>query len=144
MERSESDEELTPNQIFDSWIRLSLMMMAAAGGNELDWDDLQEAAQAGLRDACAVCQKSVAEASGISYDDIARRSYLAYARVVQPQLVPEWVDVPEVERSCWRHLARHMANLLALEPDRDGGPERHEDQMLTRFVASLPKQGMTV
>jgi hypothetical protein len=132
----EENNELDQEQQFRSYVRMWLRIQDALGRGEMDWDDLNEEDQGGLRDSFVVCQRTIAESVETPYDTIARKVYETWQRVASPTSAP-WQDADQETKLVWVTMARHTTNVMSIEPDEDGGPEEHEENMLARFTELL-------
>lgn len=130
-------DELDPAVVLVSWLRFANRVADAMGRTTYDFDDMQDEEVSAWQDAFALCQKVVAEADGVSYDTLARQVYEAYQRVMFPTGFPLWQDQSEEERLRWKFQVRHMAVLLEIVPEDDGGPEQHEESLLHLFIDKL-------
>lgn len=112
-----------------SWLRFFNKMEHELGNPLFEWEGLQDWEQDNWIAAFEQAQKLVAEAENSKYDHIARRVRGTYCR----DEMDGWQQLTDIERLKWVFMIRHMLNLLIIDPEDDGGPEQHEDDMLTLF-----------
>lgn len=127
------ESELDPQVRMMAWLRFHNKMDDALGRQLYEWEGMQDFEQEQWLDGFTLCQKLVAEAENASYDALGRKVRTACLRAD----MDEWEGLPLEEREKWKHMVRCMAILLEMDPEEDGGPEQHEDQLLERFLDKL-------
>ena len=133
----DSENELSNPVKLTSWLRFYNAMEHELGNPVFEIEGLQEWELDAWMEAFAEAQKVVAEADGVSYDALARKVRGIYRLRVGRESIDEWQGVPDVEKLKWKFMIRHLTNLLIIDPEDDGGPEQHEEQMLSLFVDKL-------
>ena len=125
----EEENELGAGVKLMSWLRFHNKLNHELGQPEFEWEGLQEWEQDAWLAAFEQAQKSVAEAENASYDALARR----VRGLLYREEMDSWQQLPSLERLKWKFMIRHLANLLIIDPEDDGGPEQHEDEMIALF-----------
>lgn len=143
MPRDPHNDELPPEQMLQSLFRLYQRMLLGVGDPAPgEWADLSDDAMAAWASGFSEMLRLVTEPNEeLTYDNVAANANLRFQETLvdghEISAVVAWDTIEPRVRLMWQAMVRHLANLLALDPEEDGDPKTHEEQMGLWFETKL-------
>lgn len=145
--RDENEGCLTTEQIQESAYRAFTKFEFRIGRSQPDWLDLEDDVKSSW---CAMVNNLLVkfddEDASHGVADLADEAHHRFAEGITGEIPADferWDDLSEVQRQQWRHLIRHIVNLLAYDTEDTQGKkvQDHEDVIDDFLRAKLEELG---